>query len=56
MASCDNEGRDYRELVRAIVSQAEALERGDHTAPRYAVVKLLEHNVATLVAWTVDDR
>jgi hypothetical protein len=45
-------GKEYVELLDAIINQAEAIKAGSHTAPRYAVVQLLKHNVDTLAAWT----
>jgi hypothetical protein len=46
----------YRNLAAAIASQAQAIADGTVTGPRYASVQRLKSNVATLEAWTADDR
>jgi hypothetical protein len=46
----------YRALAANIAGLAEAIADGAVTGPRYAAVQRLKSNVATLEAWTDDDR
>lgn len=51
------EGREYIELANAIAAQATALADGKIPQGQvYAQIRRLQDNVATLAAWTKDDR
>lgn len=45
-----------RDLAAVIAGQAQAIADGTVAGPRYASVQRLKANVATLEAWTTDDR
>jgi hypothetical protein len=48
--------KQCRELAATIAMQAQAIANGTTTGPVYAAVRLIKNNVATLEAWTGDDR